>query len=364
MALHDLVGHIGVRSDLARAHGLGKLPQVLLVTGEEGVGKQRLGLWLAELVFCSAGSNRPCGACPGCRRVRDLAHPDLHWFVPVPRPKASDQDKQVEEVREALGEVMAARRDKPAYQPPDGMSIHGVASARLLLRTAALTTVEGGRRVIIVGHADRLVPQESSPEAANALLKFLEEPPASTIVVLTTTEPGRVLPTIRSRAVPIRLGRLSDVEVALALETIRPDWSADERRRRAAAAGGAIGRALAARSRSDRAADVGDLLEALRTPGTARLERVLKQGSWQARGDFAEMLDALADSLGGALRATTSAGSAASKPPAALASVAEPRRFLDAIGHVDQAREQARANLNPQLILATLTANLAEALWA
>lgn len=362
MAIPDLVGHAGPRSDLARAFAAGRLPQVLLVTGEEGVGKQRFALWLAELVFCQKTENRPCGSCAGCRRVRGLAHPDLYWFVPVVRPKVSDPDKQVEEVKEALADIMASRREKPGYLPPEGIAIHGVASARLILKTATLTTVEGGRRVIIVGHADRLVPQEASPEAANALLKFLEEPPASTIIVLTATEPGQVLPTIRSRAVPIRLGRLSDAEVTLGLAALRPEWTADERRRRAGPAQGSIGRALAGGSRADRAADADDLLETIRQGGTARMERVLKQAGWQARGDFAELLDALSESLGRALRqgsGKTSAGRVAS----ALSAVDDPNRLLDALGHVQTARDKARGNVNPQLILATLTADLSEALW-
>ncbi len=93
------------------------------------------------------------------------------------------------------------------------MAIHGIATVRLLQRRAALTPVEGGRRIFIVGEADRLVPQESSPEAANALLKLLEEPPPGSLFILTTVDPGLMLPTVRSRSVPVRLGRLSDDDV-------------------------------------------------------------------------------------------------------------------------------------------------------
>ena len=111
-----------------------------------------------------------------------LAHADLHWFVPIPRPKAADPDKAVEEAAQALAEVMEERRTQPLYGPPDGMASHSMASVRLLHRQAALTAVEGGRRVFILGDAERLVPQESSQEAANALLKLLEEPPVGSAV--------------------------------------------------------------------------------------------------------------------------------------------------------------------------------------
>ena len=93
------------------------------------------------------------------------------------------------------------------------MATHSLASVRLLQRQAALTSVEGGPRVFILGEADRLIAQESSQEAANALLKLLEEPPAGSLFLLTTVEARRLLPTMRSRAVPIRLGRLTDAEV-------------------------------------------------------------------------------------------------------------------------------------------------------
>ncbi len=362
MAIPEFRGHQSIRAETARALAAGRLPQVLLVCGEPGVGKQRFALWLAELALCDNPSGEPCGACRPCRLVRALGHPDLHWFVPVPRPKAGDPDRQVAEVREAIGEVLAARRENPIYSPPDGMSIHGIAAARLILTTAALTTVEGGRRVIIIGDADRLVSQDASPEAANALLKFLEEPAASALIVLTTTEPTRVLPTIRSRAVPVRLGRLSDADIDDALRAMAPTLSPDERRRRVATAEGSIGRALDATGATPKQAEAAQLLSAA-AQDTARFERALKQAPWQARGDFSALLDALAQALREAIRGITTPELGA-KVPEPLSAVREPGRLLAALSHVEAARDRARGNVNPQLLLASLTGELAEALWA
>jgi len=363
MPTHAFFGHRDTRNQLARAFADRRLPQVLLVTGDPGVGKQRLGLWLAQLVLCQAPGEKPCGNCRACRLVSNLTHPDLHWLVPVPRPKAGDQDKQVDEVREALAEIMELRRRQSIYGEPDGMAIHGVASARLLLRLASLTTVEGGRRVILVGHADRLVPQEASQEAANSLLKFLEEPPASTTVILTATDPTRVLPTIRSRATPVRLGRLSEAELEEALTALAPDLPARERTARIQGAEGSLGRALTPADESAVARSVEDLLEAVRRGGAARFEAALKQGPWAARGDFSALLDGLAVALGEA------AGAAAGKAnggvvPQALRDVSDPERMLLALDRVEAARETVQRNVNPQLVLATLTGQLAEVLWA
>ena len=198
------------RRRLSKALANGQLPQVILMTGPEGVGKQRLALWLAQLVLCEAPAEEPCGRCRACHLVLGLTHADLHWIVPIPRPKAGEPDKQMEEAAESIAELLEERRKAPLYSPPDGMSAHGMATARLVTRRAALTPVEGRKKVFIIGEAERLVAQESSPEAANALLKLFEEPPADSYFVLTSADPGKLLPTIRSRAVPLRIGRLSD----------------------------------------------------------------------------------------------------------------------------------------------------------
>jgi len=346
--MHPLVGHLEARRRLAESVRGGRLPQVILVTGPEGVGKQRLGLWLGQLLLCERPGDEPCGECRACRKVLGLAHPDLHWFVPIPRPKAGEADRQVEEASELLSEAMEARREQPLAVPADGMALHPVASARLLLRRAALTPVEGRRKVFVVGEADRLVPQESNPEAANALLKFLEEPPADTWVVLTTTEPERVLPTIRSRAVPLRLARLPDALVeafaAKAFDARGEALAAQVRH-----ADGAIGKLIGGAAGASKAMqDARALLESVRSGGGARFERSLKLPPWSARGAFTDLLDALADELAGRARETAVHGN--------------PAPFVAALERVQAARAEAQRNVNPQLLLASLAGELAEVL--
>src|SRR5688572_2019155 len=109
MALPPLIGHQALRERLAQAVQNGRLPQVLLLTGAAGIGKQRLALWLAQLVLCEQRSNEPCGTCRTCRLVTGLIHPDVHWLVPIPRPKAPDPDKQVEEAAQSIAQVMEER---------------------------------------------------------------------------------------------------------------------------------------------------------------------------------------------------------------------------------------------------------------
>jgi DNA polymerase-3 subunit delta' len=285
----------------------------------------------------------------------------VHWFVPIARPKATDADKQVEEAAEALAQAMEDRRARSLYVAPDGMASHGMASVRLLRRRAALTPVSGKRKVFILGDADRLVPQEASPDAANALLKLLEEPPADSVFVLTTVDARRLLPTIRSRAVVLRLGRLSDEEVA---EVLRSGGAATDALR-VPAAGGSVGAALAAGEVGGAAYDAArEMLEAIlegRAGVPARMERALRQTPWAARGEFTAMLDALADTLGDAARAALGEQPRRTLPDS-LRSRRDPAALIRAIDRVADAREAAAGNVNPQLLLATLGEELAEVL--
>ena len=345
MPLPPLYGHEGTRNRLAGALASGRLPQGLLFEGPRGVGKQRLALWLGQALLCERnrgqGQQEGCGDCRPCRLVLTLSHPDLHWFVPVElERRAADADKQIELAEEALGEVLAARRERPLYEPPSGMASHGIASVRLLLRKLALTPVMGPRKVFVIGDAERLVAQTGAEAAANALLKALEEPPADSVFVLTTAEPDALLATIRSRVVRVRVARLADSvvtafaqrELGLATE---PSLS-----QRVTAAEGCIGRLLA-----DGGAERGEggerFLHAVRSGPVGRLGFVLGLQPFQARGAFTAMLDELLARLRSEARAGKDSG-----------------KVVSAIARVLDARELAQGNVNPQLVAAVLGEDL------
>lgn len=362
MSLKPIAGHAVARRRIAQAVQANRLPQVILLSGPEGVGKQRLALWAAQLLLCEAPGEEPCGTCRACRLVVGLGHADLHWIVPIPRPKAGEPDKQVEEAAESIAEALEDRRKAPLYGQVDGMSAHGMATARLIGQRATLRPVEGGRRVFIISEAERLVAQEASPEAANALLKLLEEPPQGTWFLLTTSEPGRVLPTIRSRAVPLRLGRLTDAEVKAFLGTeLEPAPTGAELDRLVAQAAGSIGAALAESGKglAARKAAVA-WIEAVSEGTGPAAERALAQTPWAARGEFTDLLDAVAGTLGDAARSAVGASPLRSVPKALQGKAAA--ALTEAQAKVAAAREAAQGNVNPQLLLAVLGNDLAEVL--
>jgi DNA polymerase-3 subunit delta' len=356
MPIPPLYGHEGTRDRLAGAIASGRLPQALLFEGPRGVGKQRLALWLAQALVCEGGQRTPkdslavageagCGKCQHCKLVLTLSHPDVHWFVPVElSKKGADADRQVELVEEALGEEMAARREQPLYQAPSGLAIHGIAAVRLLLRRLALKPALGRRKVFVIGDAERLVPQTGADAAANALLKALEEPPADTVFVLTSAAPEALLPTIVSRVVRVRVGRLPDSVVAAFAQQELGMSGQRELAQRVRLADGCAGRLLAVEEPKAGAGDAaGRFLTAVTGGPVRRYAFALAQQPFQARGGFTGMLDGLLERL----REQARAGR-------------ETTQVIAAIAQVLGARSLAQGNVNPQLVAAVLAGELAE----
>lgn len=348
MPLHPLYGHSEVRERLIAAMSAGTLPGALLLVGPRGVGKQRLGLWLAQALVCERGPGEPCGECQACRMALNLSHPDVHWFFPILRPK-SDETKQVEEVEETLGAAIAARREHPVYGANDRMAALFLPLVRLLHRKAQMRPAMAKRKVFIVAEAERLVPQLSSQEAANAMLKVLEEPPPDTYFVLTTAEPASLLPTIKSRLVQLRVGRLKSADVArFLMEIPKPPVAQAEARRRADIAAGSIGTALELNAGAEQQRAMAKRLIAAAGSPAARHSYAMSVKPAEARGGFTQLLDAAADVVRDDLAALLRGG--ASEGATALSA---------SLKAIEEARKLAQGNVNPQLITSELLRRLA-----
>ncbi len=321
------------------------MPGSLLLHGRRGVGKQRLALWLAQALLCS-GTPVPCGSCQACRYTADLTHPDLYWFFPVPRADISDSSPE-----EALAFMRGAMRDRAQagglWGPSSGSEGLFIEMIRSLVRAAASSPAMAKRKIMILGDADRLIAQEGSDSAANALLKLLEEPLPDTTLILTTSEPGSLLPTIRSRVVSVRVAPLAAEELRswTALDDVRAklgrvDEAVLDR------ASGAPGTLLAGTAHETSAAHAAQWLKALRGDASDRFIAVLSEKPAGARGAFADALDALEGLIHDRLRPAVESASGAAP---ALA------RAQDA---VEAARERTQHNVNPALITAELLREL------
>jgi DNA polymerase-3 subunit delta' len=380
MPLPPVYGHAEALAMLAAAARAGNLSQSLLVHGPAGIGKERVAMWLAQLVLCEAPrAEGPCGQCRNCRQIDRLEHPDVHWFFPLPRPDASTPEKLRDKLEEARGAELEARRANPHHVPQyDKAPAYFMGTIQNLQRLAGLRPAVGSRKVFVVGDAEAMVPQESSPEAANAFLKLLEEPPADTTLILTSSSPGALLPTIRSRVLPIRLLRLSVEDVT---EFLVRELSMD-RAEAVSLAGiseGAIGRAL----RLSPGAGGAGALQRMREMGRDLLTAALADGEAGrfaaanavapsgARGEFTGVLGALAlwlrDLMAVAAGATDSVAFATPADEALLRKLASrpgvrAEGVARAILRVQEAQELASGNVNPQLILADLLGGIRRAL--
>ena len=344
MPLSSIAGHQALRARLSSAIARGTMPGSLLLHGRRGVGKQRLALWLGQALLCS-GAQQPCGLCQGCRYTTELTHPDLYWFFPVPRADIADSSPE-----EALAFMRGVMRERAQvgglWSQSSGSEGIFVEMIRALVRSAASAPAMAKRKVMILGDADRLIAQEGSDQAANALLKLLEEPLPDTTIVLTSSEPGALLPTIRSRVVSVRVAPLSSDELRqwATSEDVRTklgrlDDAVLER------ASGAPGSLLAGTVHESADGHARQWLKALQGDASDRFIAVLSEKPAGARGSFADTLDSLEGLLHGRLRPAVDAGIDAT----ALA------KAQDA---VESARERTGHNVNPALITAELLREL------
>lgn len=351
MPLPPLIGHDALRARLDEQVRRGTLASSLLLTGPPGIGKQRLALWLAQRILCEA-PKAPCGECQHCKFADAGGHPDILWVFPRPRLKDS-ADVSVDEVASDIAEGVQERLEAGGlYARPDGSSGIYVYAARLLVHRASMTPSLARRKVFIVGDAERMVPQASSQEAANAFLKLLEEPPADTTLILTSSEPGALLPTIRSRTIAIRVSPLHDAEVqrfvALpAAEPLLKGKSATDLVRLARGAPGALLDADAKAVAVSRAKAMLDVV----TSQPERLYRVAySHGSTKARGPFTDMLDALTELVRDDTRVAAEMGDARRAAAGARA-----------VLFIEEAKRDAERNVTPQLIAFTLITRMTEA---
>jgi DNA polymerase-3 subunit delta' len=346
-----LYGHTALRERLIDAVRRNVLPASLLLHGPRGVGKQQIALWLARALVCENEDSAPCGTCRSCRMAAQLQHPDLHWFFPRPRHKDSDPDPA--EVREDMAEAIRERLENNGlYEPPGGDVALYIATVRAIVQIASMSPAMGRRKVFVIGDAERMVAQEGSDQAANAFLKLLEEPPANTTLILTSSEAGALLPTIRSRTVAVRVAPLAeaDVRAFLADETAKnhldvPRDSAELVR----LAAGAPGRLVAREAWEAALNSARRLLEAARSPDRgARMRVALSQGASGARGKYAETLEALSVLLHDRSAAAALRGDDVGSFGAA--------RAMEA---VEATKELADGNVNPQLLTASLLQEIA-----
>lgn len=330
MSLATLIGNARVREALRRAAARDRLPHALLFAGPEGVGKRTTALELAKAVTCAAPvDGDACDVCPSCVRAANGEHLDIRVFA------------------------------------PDGQFVK-IAQMRELAREANASPFEGRRRVMIVDSAHQM-----RDEAANAILKTLEEPPPTTLIVLVTDQPYALLETIRSRCQTLRFGPIEagEVERYLMSHFKRPR---EETRLLARISGGRIGRAIATDLsvyREQRKEMLG-LLELL--AGVPDRMRLMKAAQYLAdvgkkdKTEFETRLDVFVglcrDVYGLSLGepAERAANADITMRLEQIASGVAPERVARWARAIDDLKGQLRQNVNRQLALESILLKFAE----
>jgi DNA polymerase III subunit delta' len=195
----DLIGQPKVASFLSTATAAGAVTHAYLFVGPQGSGKKKAAKALACALVCGDGG---CGACSACQRIRKGFHPDVRVFE------------------------------------PEGAASYMVEQVRDLIHDVTLSPIDASVKVYIIDRAEALGQQ-----AANALLKTLEEPPPDAVLVLLATSFDAVLPTIASRCQVVRFSQLAPA-TAIAVLVQRAGVTPAEAREALAASGGVLPRAL------------------------------------------------------------------------------------------------------------------------
>jgi len=221
MSFSSIIGHDRQIDILRRALANNALAHAYLFSGEPGIGKRLMAYALAAALNCeSPGAGGGCGACSACRRVAGGIHPDVRIVMPESR------DEQ----------LLATLSAKEAEKASDEIKIDQVRRAQ---ESISLKPSEGRKKVLIVDGAETM-----NEASQNAFLKTLEEPPGDSLIILITSLPRSLLPTIRSRCQELAFQPLARHVLAAVIREKR-GMSEDDAWFAAALSRGSLGSALA-----------------------------------------------------------------------------------------------------------------------
>lgn len=240
---NDFYGNSHAIEGLRMAIAAGRLPHSLILAGPKGAGKFTLALMLTMALECerqprelwSTGQSLAsfCGVCRNCTRIGSAI--DLEELVGA--AVAAREDLRETDKKETR--VLIQQHPDVLIIPPDPPQLLiKLGQVRTLIASAQYMPSEAPRKVFLITEANFM------KEAANSLLKVLEEPPDYAHIMICSENPGELLPTIRSRCAVVRLGALPLEELEMLLADRRPEWQPQHRTLVSRLAQGAAGRAL------------------------------------------------------------------------------------------------------------------------
>lgn len=243
MLFQEVIGQQKAGERLRRMVMEERLPHALMLHGPPGTGKLALALATLQYLSCTdRGQVDACGSCPSCLKFRNLAHPDLHFVFPVVSTGtggSSWSDTYMEKWREALGEdpYMPEGEWYERLNAENKQGIINVKESGEILRKLQFKPYESRFRMMLIW-----LPERMNIQAANKLLKLIEEPPPDTHIIMVSEQTERILLTILSRTQLVHVPPLSEEEIRAGLtgtEGVEEGLAADAARR----SGGDLARA-------------------------------------------------------------------------------------------------------------------------
>jgi DNA polymerase-3 subunit delta' len=235
----DFLGNSATVTHLREAVRAERFPHSLILAGPRGAGKYTLSLMLAKVVNClhpteSDGLPDFCDACSNCVRIAEAENLEERVAEAVAaRETLRDTDKRETRI------LIQTHPDVLVVPPDPPQLLIKMGQVRQVIHAAYYRPPNEAKRSFSIFTSSAFMK-----EAANSLLKVLEEPPEHTSLILLTENPQELLPTIRSRAVIYRLGALPAADLEALLAQRRPELNAKDRALAARLAQGAVGRAL------------------------------------------------------------------------------------------------------------------------
>jgi len=239
VGFREFLGNAATVTHLRESVRAGRFPHSMILAGPKGAGKYTLALMLAAAVNClnpleTDGLPDFCGVCSNCTRIVEAANLDaLVAEAVAAREELRETDKRETRI------LIQTHPDVLVVPPDPPQLLIKLGQVRQAIHVAYYRPPVEARRSFTIFTASAFMK-----EAANSLLKVLEEPPEHTTLILLTENPQELLPTIRSRAVIHRLGALPAAELETLLARRRPELKPQDRALAARLAEGAVGRAL------------------------------------------------------------------------------------------------------------------------
>lgn len=221
MKFSDVIGHEEQKTILRDMVDSDRMPHALLISGRSGLGKMQLARALATYIHCTNRRNGDsCGLCPDCRRHASFNHPDLHFSFPIvksAKEKIEKSDDMFSQFKEMLARYPYMQWEKwlEIIKAGNSQPLIHVEESNEIISRAALSSYTSPHKIFIIW-----LPEKLKEEAANKLLKVIEEPFADTRFILVSNDEKGLLPTIYSRTRRLPLHRILDNEIERYIQKI------------------------------------------------------------------------------------------------------------------------------------------------